>query len=110
MVRVADPFESRDANTAAYELSPEAAVLVEFKPSLPRRPMQAQDECRSVGVSLPGRNRRPRESVSLVPEGLDRVHLGGSPGRIEPEEDADGDRDPEREQDRASGHDRLLVG
>jgi hypothetical protein len=44
----ANPFESQYANTAAPEPSPEPAVFVKVKTSLPRPWTQAQEGCRSV--------------------------------------------------------------
>ena len=44
---------------------------------------------------------------SFVAKCVDGPKRGGAVGRVEPEEDADGDRDPEGERDRVAGDDRV---
>ena len=67
----------------------------------------------SVTPSPRGANPPPASGPGgplLVAQGLDRVHVGRAPGRVEAEHDADARGDREGEQGRHRRHDRAHLG
>src|SRR5208337_833240 len=78
--------------------------LVDIPP--PRRRPKAGSKKRLAARGQTGRT----APWLLVAERFDRVHERGPPRWVEAKEDADGDRDAERQDDRAGGHEGFLIG